>query len=157
MPKQVDHLAHDDATRLNNPSAEHKPLVDPATAAPIRVEVERRNEDLDPQLVWRGKARGPLEVDAPPIYVQERIHPKHLIEDLERETARRKAGEEDDDEQLDLFADFNGVPEGEAKTEFYQHEAHWTNRMILGDALGVMTSLAERGRACRLRATTTLP
>ena len=145
-PLQVDALTHPDASRLNNPSAEHIPLVDDETKSPVRVSIERRNEDLDPQLVWRGKSTGPLEVDAPPIYVQERIHPKHLIEDLERETARRQAAteDEDDDEQLDLFADFNGVPDGEAKTEFYQHEAHWTNRMILGDALEVMTSLAER-------------
>ena len=45
----------------------------------------------------------------------------------------------------DLFADFNGL-EGDAtaKTEFYQHDANWTNRMILGDSLQVMASLAER-------------
>ena len=46
--------------------------------------------------------------------------------------------------QLDLFADFNGIPDGADKTDFYQHDAHWTNRMILGDSLQVMASLAER-------------
>ena len=30
------------------------------------------------------------------------------------------------------------------KTEFYQHDANWSNRMILGDSLQVMGSLAER-------------
>jgi adenine-specific DNA-methyltransferase len=47
-------------------------------------------------------------------------------------------------EQFDLFSDFNGIPDGADKTEFYQHEQNWTNRMILGDSLQVMASLAER-------------
>jgi len=34
-------------------------------------------------------------------------------------------------EQIDLFSDFNGLPDENAKTEFYQHDANWTNRMIL--------------------------
>ncbi|MCY4647093.1 MAG: site-specific DNA-methyltransferase [Gammaproteobacteria bacterium] len=48
------------------------------------------------------------------------------------------------DGTIDLFADFNGVPDGDARTEFYQHDANWANRMILGDSLHVMASLAER-------------
>jgi hypothetical protein len=48
------------------------------------------------------------------------------------------------DAQFNLFADFNGLPSEEARTEFYQHDANWTNRMILGDSLQVMASLAER-------------
>ena len=44
---------------------------------------------------------------------------------------------------MNLFADFNGLDET-ARTEFYQHDANWTNRMILGDSLQVMASLAER-------------
>ena len=47
-------------------------------------------------------------------------------------------------EQL-LFADFNGLEDDfSKKVDFYQHEQHWTNRMILGDSLLVMTSLAEK-------------
>ncbi len=46
--------------------------------------------------------------------------------------------------QLDLFADFNGIPAGVDKTDFYQHDQNWSNRMILGDSLQVMASLAER-------------
>jgi adenine-specific DNA-methyltransferase len=45
---------------------------------------------------------------------------------------------------MDLFADFNGIPEGATGTDFYQHDANWTNRLILGDSLQVMASLAER-------------
>jgi adenine-specific DNA-methyltransferase len=44
----------------------------------------------------------------------------------------------------DLFADFNGLPRGIDRTEFYQHDQNWSNRMILGDSLQVMASLAER-------------
>ena len=96
----------------------------------------------DAQLVWRGKDRqdwSDLVVNAPPLYVQEKVHPKALIDDLVR---RRKGGE--DDGTPDLFADFNGLADPEARTEFYQHDQHWSNRMILGDSLQVMASLAER-------------
>ncbi len=112
--------------------------------SPVRVAYERRNRDLDPQLVWRGKDEqdwSDLVTHAPPIYIQEKVHPKVLIDDLLRRSAADQKAAED---QFDLFADFNGVPEGNAKTEFYQHDANWTNRMILGDSLQVMASLAER-------------
>ena len=98
-------------------------------------------------LVWRGKDVQDwtdLVVQAPPLFIQEKVHPKALIEDLLR---RSKQGEEASDEtgfQPDLFADFNGLPSEDAKTEFYQHDANWSNRMILGDSLQVMASLAER-------------
>src|SRR5206468_5563700 len=83
-----------------------------------------------------------LVVQAPPLYIQEKVHPKALIDNLLRETRAREAGERG--ATLDLFADFNGIPKGVDKTEFYQHEQNWTNRMILGDSLQVMASLAER-------------
>jgi adenine-specific DNA-methyltransferase len=110
----------------------------------VRVAYERRNRDLDPQLVWRGKDEQDatdLFANAPPLYIQEKVHPKVLIDDLRRETAKRKA--EGAPKTLDLFADFNGL-DLEAKTEFYQHDQHWSNRMIVGDSLSVMASLAER-------------
>ena len=67
-----------------------------------------RNPDLDPQLVWRGKdvEPDPLEVDAPPIYIQEKIQPRAIIEDLRRQTKERRA---DDASQFDFFHDFNGL------------------------------------------------
>ena len=46
--------------------------------------------------------------------------------------------------QIDLFADFNGLPDEARSTEVYQHDANWSNRMILDDSLQVMASLAER-------------
>ena len=113
--------------------------------APIRVAYERRNRDLDPQLVWRGKDEqdaADLVVQAPPLYIQEKVHPKVLIDDLLRQTRERR--EEEAPTTPDLFADFNGLPDGAARTEFYRHDANWSNRMILGDSLQVMASLAER-------------
>jgi adenine-specific DNA-methyltransferase len=94
----------------------------------------------DAQLVWRGKDRqdwSDLVVPTPPIYIQEKVHPKAIIDDLGR---RRK----EPADAPDLFADFNGLDDPEARTEFYQHEQHWSNRFILGDSLAVMARLAER-------------
>ncbi len=98
----------------------------------------------DAQLVWRGKDRqdwSDLVVNAPPIYVQEKVHPKAIIDDLKRRTDARR---ETETETPDLFADFNGLPDPEARAEFCSHAQHRTNRFILGDSLQVMASLAER-------------
>src|SRR5690606_17277298 len=81
-------------------------------------------------------------VHAPPLYIQEKVHPKAIIDDLVRRTKEKQY--EKGQIMADLFADFNGIPEGVDKTEFYQHDQNWTNRMILGDSLQVMASLAER-------------
>ncbi|EGI75349.1 site-specific DNA-methyltransferase [Hylemonella gracilis] len=148
-PLQVETLKHDDATRKNIPTAEYQSILRDEDKAPIRVAYERRNQDLDPQLVWRGKDVqdwSDLVVHAPPLYIQEKVHPKVLIDDLKRQTeaAQAAAATQQQGFVADLFADFNGLPSNEAKTEFYQHDAHWANRMILGDSLAVMASLAER-------------
>jgi adenine-specific DNA-methyltransferase len=152
----VETLTHDGATRKNIPTAEYQSVMVKEQQAPFRVTFERkpaglddekqqRNRDLDPQLVWRGKDEqdwSELVVHAPPIYIQEKVHPKVLIDDLLKQTKKQeKAGKA---EQLDLFADFNGLPDEHARTEFYQHDGKWQNRMILGDSLQVMASLAER-------------
>jgi len=97
----------------------------------------------DAQLVWRGKDRqdwSDLIVNVPPLYIQEKIHPKAIIDDLKRRTAQTR---EATTEAPDLFADFNGI-EPDQRAEFYQHDQHWSNRMILGDSLQVMASLSER-------------
>ncbi|WP_123103172.1 site-specific DNA-methyltransferase [Acidithiobacillus sulfuriphilus] len=147
-------LTHGEATRKNIPTAEYQSVMKQDEQAPVRIayargaagldeEKTQRNCDLDPQLVWRGKDQqdwSDLVVNAPPLYIQEKIHPKVLIDDLLRRSAADRQGEE----QIDLFADFNGLPDDNARTEFYQHDAHWANRMILGDSLQVMASLAER-------------
>ena len=147
--KSVEVLTHDAATRRNIPTAEHEPVMAQDDRSPIEVAYERRNRDLDPQLVWRGKDEqnwSDLVVQAPPLFIQEKVHPKALINDLLRhsKTAEAERLARESGFQVDLFADFNGLPSEDARTEFYQHDANWSNRMILGDSLQVMASLAER-------------
>lgn len=146
MAKELDieALRHSEAKRTNIPTAELQSVMTDADKAPKRLRYPR-NTDLDPQLVWRGKDEqdwSELIVQAPPLYIQEKVHPKVLIEDLKRQTKARK--QEEPGANFDMFADFNGYPDKEAATEFYQHDINWNNRMILGDSLSVMASLAER-------------
>src|SRR5438477_4991155 len=142
--KSVETLIHEEAKRKNIPTAEYQSVLQKEQDTPNTARYER-NRDLDPQLVWRGKDEqdwSELVVQPSPLYIQEKVHPKVLIDDLLRTSREQKheAG------QLtpDLFADFNGIPLGVDKTEFYQHDQNWSNRMILGDSLQVMASLAER-------------
>lgn len=142
--KSVETLVHDEAKRKNIPTAEYQAVVQKEQEQP-REKRYPRNRDLDPQLVWRGKDEqdwSDLVVHAPPLYIQEKVHPKALIDDLLRQT--RESHHEAGQLTPDLFADFNGIPLGVDKTEFYQHDQNWSNRMILGDSLQVMASLAER-------------
>ncbi|MGB7102642.1 MAG: DNA methyltransferase [Xanthobacteraceae bacterium] len=142
---EVETYRHKEAKRKNIPTAENQKLIDDDDKA-IKKLRWPRNPDLDPQLVWRGKdvEPDPLEVDAPPIYIQEKIKPQAIIEDLRRQTRERS---KDAAPQFDFFHDFNGLPEGwkeDATASYYHDEGNWSNRMILGDSLLVMASLAER-------------
>jgi len=154
--KAVGHYGHDDATRKNIPPAEMQSVARDEVKTPVQVAYERRNPDLDPQLVWRGKDDGPLNVSAPPLYIQEKVHPKALMDDLLRQSRTRAGIEDEGYHEADLFSDFNGLPDEAKSTDFYRHEGHWSNRMILGDGLQVMASLAEReglrGKVLRCRA-----
>ncbi|MCB1204410.1 MAG: site-specific DNA-methyltransferase [Verrucomicrobiae bacterium] len=142
--KSVETIKHSEEKRKNIPSAEQQSILQKEHEQSRQVRYPR-NTDLDPQLVWRGKDEqdwSDLVVHAPPLYIQEKVHPKALIDDLLRQTKERQH-----DEGMitpDLFADFNGIPKGADKTEFYAHDQNWSNRMILGDSLQVMASLAER-------------
>ncbi len=142
--KTVETLKHDADKRKNIPTAEFQSVLQKEQESPRKVKYPR-NTDLDPQLVWRGKDEqdwSDLVVHAPPLYIQEKVHPKALIDDLLRATKER--AHEAGMLTPDLFADFNGIPKGADKTEFYAHDQNWSNRMILGDSLQVMASLAER-------------
>jgi adenine-specific DNA-methyltransferase len=155
--KLVETLTHDEARRRNIPTAEYQAVLPTEQQQPKQIRYPRpdaaelgeeksaRNRDLDPQLVWRGKDEqdwSDLVVSAPPLYIQEKVHPKVLIDDLLRSTKERQ--HEAGQITPDLFADFNGIPKGANKTDFYQHDQNWSNRMILGDSLQVMASLSER-------------
>ena len=159
---QIKTLTHDGNTRPNIPTAELENLVRDEEVKPVKVDYSRknnpdknpeiytRNRDLDPQLVWQGKDEEdckPLSVDAVPIYVQEHIHPKVIIEDIKRQAQKNKI--DSGEETPDLFTDWDGELSLEDKIEFYQHEQKWTNRMILGDSLQAMTSLREKEKLRR--------
>jgi len=138
MPKEVTYLSHDE-TRPNIPTEELRDFVAEDERHP-RVVRYPRDPSLDPQLVWKGKDEQDSEdlaVPVVPIYIQEKIHPQAIIEDL------RAHSQQGQPQQFSLFADFNGI-EFEDLIEFYQHEQKWSNRLILGDSLQVMTSLAEK-------------
>ena len=143
---QIATYPHPADTRRNIPTAEVEPAMDKDKRKPITLEYERasRNIDLDPQLVWRGKDeqdQSDLVVTAPPIFIQEKVHPRVLIEDLVRQSEKERDSEE---EQLDLFSDFNGLEDPSLKGDYYEHDQNWSNRMILGDSLQVMASLNSR-------------
>ncbi|MDN5841929.1 MAG: site-specific DNA-methyltransferase [Alcaligenaceae bacterium] len=170
--KSIEQITHTEATRKNIPTVEHQSVMQQHEQAPVQVaypranrqwledlcalhdtdqmapELQQRlNRDLDPQLIWRGKDQqdwSDLVVNAPPLYIQEKVKPKVLIDDLRRQTEVQREAAAPQQDTLDLFGDFNGLPDGADRTEFYQHEGHWQNRMILGDSLQVMASLAER-------------
>src|ERR1035441_7808609 len=94
--KTVETLTHEEAKRKNIPTAEYQSVVNKEAQDPVRVAYERRNKDLDPQLVWRGKDTqdwSDLVVHAPPLYIQEKVHPKALVDDLLRETREHEAGQ----------------------------------------------------------------
>jgi adenine-specific DNA-methyltransferase len=136
----VETITHKDA-RVNIPTQELRGFVEKDEVTPGKL-LYPRDPSLDPQLVWKGKDEQDakdLEVPVVPVYIQEKIHPRALVENL-RDTA--KPGEVEP--ELQLFADFNGITDFDKKVDFYHHEGHWSNRMILGDSLLVMASLAEK-------------
>ncbi len=146
----VDSIRHQGQTRPNIPTEELRDFVAAAEEAPTTL-LYPRDPSLDPQLVWKGKDeqdREDLAVPVVPIYIQERIHPEALIQGLAAGARAAAAGgaiaEEEAAYQIDLFADFDDFGDDFGrKVDFYQHDQQWTNRMILGDSLLVMASLAE--------------
>ena len=139
-PTPVEAITHN-VTRANIPTADAHDLVSPEVEEMVQVVYPR--ELRSPMLVWKGKEvldDTDLQVDAPPLYIQEKIDPRVLIENL-RKTAR----EGELEPELTLFETFDGLSELDL-VEFYKHSANWSNRMILGDSLQVMASLAERER-----------
>lgn len=110
---KVASLKHKDK-RTNIPTEELRDFVAEDERKPKTVVLPgllyARDPSLDPQLVWKGKDeqdQQALEVPAVPIYIQEKIHPHALIENL-----RSEAKKADLSESLSLFSDFNGIKFG---------------------------------------------
>lgn len=138
-PTPVEAITHADK-RANLPTSDASDFVDPEIDQPIPVRYPR-DPTLDPQLVWKGKDDldgEDLVADAPAIYIQEKIDPRVIIENLRNTAAQPK-----DEPELTLFDTFDGLGDLDL-VDFYRHQANWSNRMILGDSLNVMASLAER-------------
>ncbi len=138
-PTPVEALRHTDR-RANIPTNELRGMLADDERSP-KAMLYPRDPSLDPQLVWRGKDEqdsADLEVPVVPVYIQEKIQPRVIIENLRRTAAAGEA-----EPELTLFDDFNGIA-FEELVDFYQHEQNWANRLILGDSLLVMTSLAEK-------------
>ena len=86
----------------------------------------------EPWLEWAGKQEAKsFTVDPVALHVHERVSAKAILKVVERENVQRQ-----------LFADPQQTY-NEA-VEFYKHDVDWTNRLILGDSLMVMSSLAHR-------------
>jgi len=137
--KEITSTRHKDK-RANIPTKELEGFVRDEEISPKKI-LYPRDTSLDPQLVWKGKDEQDskdLEVPAVPVYIQEKIHPQAIIEDI-----RAQAKKDRPEEQTNLFGDFNGIA-FEQMIDFYHHEQNWANRLILGDSLLVMTSLAEK-------------
>ena len=142
--KKIAAIKHSKQSRPNIPTAEMEELMAEEEKQPLQVEYPR-NKDLDPQLLWTGKDKENQEnliLEAMPIYTQEKIQPQVIIDDLRRQAAQRK--QQAPGATQNLFANFNGLADEKARVEFYQHQQKWTNRLILGDSLLVMTSLAHK-------------
>jgi adenine-specific DNA-methyltransferase len=147
-PINIEVVKHKDK-RKNIPTEELRDFVKEDENRPKEIKfpglLYARDQSLDPQLVWKGKDRQDSEeltVPAVPIYIQEKIHPQVIIEDV-----RAQAKKEKPEAQFNLFADFNGLPEDfDKRVDFYKWDGNWSNRMVLGDSLLVMTSLAEKER-----------
>ena len=143
-PISVTSLKHSDK-RANIPTEELRDFVKEDEKTPKTL-LYPRDPSLDPQLVWKGKDeqdRELLEVPSVPVYIQEKISPQAIIENVRANSAKSGNGHGISETQMQLFADFNHIP-FDVLVDFYQHEQAWTNRMILGDSLLVMASLAEK-------------
>ena len=140
--KKVQSLSHSKAKRKNIPTAQYQPFITEKQQKPIQKiyhrphsdysqamkdDFKRSNHDLDPQLIWRGKeTEGTAEVttNGPPLYIQEKVHPKVIIDDLLRQSRQTQAQNEP---QVDLFVNYNGLPNKNARIEFYQHQDNWSD------------------------------
>lgn len=148
--KETAEIRHSCEKRKNMPSVENALVMNELDLGPATYigeeprkmpkSSESREPAFDPQLVWRGKATHRLEVATPPLFVQERVSPKTLIDDIKLHSDSLPGAAD----QALMFQDFNGLPPDADRMEFYQHRGHWSNRMILGDSLQAMASLVQR-------------
>ena len=120
---------HGDADKL--PELLQKAQQEPLTPEEAKIIADALKHH-EPWLEWAGKQEAKsFTVDPVALHVHERVSTKAILKVAERENVQRQ-----------LFADpqqtYNKA------VEFYKHDVDWANRLILGDSLMVMSSLAHR-------------
>ena len=86
----------------------------------------------EPWLEWAGKQEAKsFDVDPVALHIHERVSAKAIVKAAQRDDVRRE-----------LFADPQQAYHEAVQS--YQHDVDWSNRLILGDSLTVMSSLAHR-------------
>ncbi len=126
---------HAEARRKNIPTSEDQIFLGVKERRAVPFSPEPASPDGPVRLSWRrGEKTRALETDALPLYIHEKIHPSAFLKQLSKPEQA---------EQADIFGDFNGFPEG-ARYDWYQHEGNWSNRMIRGNSVDVLASLAVR-------------
>ena len=123
---------HPKATRKNLPTDQTERFMEPKDYEEQSLTPDRLDNTNHPVLQWNRTER--QEFEHGPLYTHEKILPAMLIQ---------SAMKDDDQLKMDLFSQFNGLPEN-ADYEWYEHEGYWQNQLIHGDGKRVMASLAER-------------
>jgi len=133
--RPIEQYGHADKKRPNNPPVG---LVTPETDQQEGKRAYAYDPHLEPALHWAGKAeRISFEVPTVSLHVHERIDPRTILE-----AVRKKNGS--NYEQMSLFSARTENPPLREAIEFYKHAHGWSNRLIAGDSLLVMTSLLEK-------------
>ncbi len=156
MAKRIDSLKYTKDKRAHIPSKEEAGY---ENASKVVAEGKKKYEipqnpvvhrGQDPELFWLNKY-GPddtddtLSVDIHSLYRHEHIAPERLIKGLYRTVVKNNGnGQEDLFSVNELFGNALERDELEKVSEYYSHHDGWTNRLIQGDSLLVMTSLLER-------------
>ena len=150
-PKATTSYRHRSAERTKIPTGQDRPFMPDEDHAPVDFVPESHamtanvpdhvpppKAEEGPRLSFRRKnADGSGDtVKALPLWIHEKVNPSAFIEQI-------TGSETADGIQQTLHAEFNGVP-ADAKYQWYRHTGHWSNRIIRGDAAGVMASLAAK-------------
>ena len=99
-----------------------------------------RDPSLDPQLVWKGKDEQDRKTSPflwYPSISRRKSTPRRSSTNCHASSSRRRSA------QSFRRLQWRAI-EFAQKVEFYHHEQNWSNRLILGDSLLVMTSLSEK-------------
>jgi adenine-specific DNA-methyltransferase len=152
--KPVAALKHKDTKRAHIPSAEEAgyEAESPKVKVADRKDFPRNpvvHRGQDPELFWLNKygsddTEGVTSVDIRSLYRHEHIAPETLIKNLHRIAVQKDAAQDDLFAPAEMFGNAIGHEELDKVSDYYTHSDGWTNRLIQGDSLLVMTSLLER-------------